>query len=244
MINLNAQYPAKTNAPDANYIYGSARNITTPGDGTGTPWEQALVNDLMGFMQALVVEAGIVPSGSPETVLASDALDSIFSMLQSTRNPFLNYAIFRDEKADGVPPGTFTAGSWQTRDLANYGAVAPGSTINNISGASIAANQITLPAGRYRVKAYAPATEVNAHQARLYNITDAQTEVLGTSENATASGAADDICTKSNIDGEFEIAGAKILELQHRAASTGVFGTDVSFGIAEVYSVIEIWKLD
>lgn len=78
-INPETQYPGKINPSDASYPYGSARNITVPGDGTGTPWEAAIVNDLLGWQQALLTRAGIVPSGSPDTVLASQYLEALIS---------------------------------------------------------------------------------------------------------------------------------------------------------------------
>jgi hypothetical protein len=76
-INPYSRYPTKTNAPDADYPYGSARNITTPGDGTGTPWEQAVVNDLWGWMQNLLYQAGISPSGNPDKKGTSQYYDAI-----------------------------------------------------------------------------------------------------------------------------------------------------------------------
>lgn len=78
-INPESQYPGKINPSDADYPYGSARNITVPGDGTGTPWEAAIVNDNLGFQQALLEAAGIVPSGTPDKVGASQYLDSLFA---------------------------------------------------------------------------------------------------------------------------------------------------------------------
>lgn len=80
-INPEAQYPGKINPADANYPYGSARNITTPGDGTGTPWEANLVNDLLGFQQAMLNAASIVPTNSPEKVGASQYLDAINAII-------------------------------------------------------------------------------------------------------------------------------------------------------------------
>jgi hypothetical protein len=69
--------PANTNAPDANYPYGSARDIAVPGDGTGTPYNENVVNDQWGFNQKLLNAASIVPSGSPETILASQYYDAM-----------------------------------------------------------------------------------------------------------------------------------------------------------------------
>lgn len=83
-INPETQYPGKIAPSSPDYPYGAARNITVPGDGTGTPWEAALVNDLFGFQQALLNAAGIVPSGTPEKATASqykNALDALYVRL-------------------------------------------------------------------------------------------------------------------------------------------------------------------
>lgn len=76
-INPETQYPGKIAPSSPDYPYGQARNITTPGDGTGTPWEAALVNDLFGLQQALLSKAGIVPSGDPDTVLTSQYFEAL-----------------------------------------------------------------------------------------------------------------------------------------------------------------------
>ncbi len=67
-------YNGQTAAPDANYTYGSARNDVAPGDLTGTPRISAEINDILGFQQALLNGGGIVPSGNPDTVIASQYL--------------------------------------------------------------------------------------------------------------------------------------------------------------------------
>ena len=76
-INPELQYPGKINPSTPAYPYGSARNITTPGDGTGTPWEAAIVNDNLGFQQALLNLASLVPSGSPDEARASQYLQAL-----------------------------------------------------------------------------------------------------------------------------------------------------------------------
>lgn len=76
-ISISEQYPGKTAGNTTNYPLGEARNVTTPGDGTGTPWEQALVNDDQGFKQALLAAAGITPSGTPDTAVASQYLQAL-----------------------------------------------------------------------------------------------------------------------------------------------------------------------
>lgn len=75
-INPETQYPGKITASSPQYPYGEARNITAPGDGTGTPWEAAVVNDLFGWQQALLSAASEVPTGTPDKADASQYLQS------------------------------------------------------------------------------------------------------------------------------------------------------------------------
>jgi len=88
----DAQYPGKVAPGTPQYPLGSAQNITAPGDGTGTPWEQALVNDIFGFQQSLLDEAGITASGNPDQVGASDYLDALKVIInnQATSTPDRN----------------------------------------------------------------------------------------------------------------------------------------------------------
>lgn len=79
-INPETRYAGKINSADTNYPWGSARNITTAGDGLGTPLEEDWLNDLFGMQQALLNDAGITPSGSPDTVLISQYLQAIKSV--------------------------------------------------------------------------------------------------------------------------------------------------------------------
>lgn len=66
-------YPGQISLVDpAAYPYGKAINVSVPGDTTGTPLEEQWVNDLWGFLQNLLQEGSIVPSGNPDEVGASD----------------------------------------------------------------------------------------------------------------------------------------------------------------------------
>lgn len=80
-ISISEQYPGKTAGNTTNYPLGEARNVTTPGDGTGTPWEQAIVNDDQGFKQALLAAAGLTPSGTPDTALVSQYLQALQTII-------------------------------------------------------------------------------------------------------------------------------------------------------------------
>lgn len=71
------EFVGKINAGDANYPQGFARDINSSGDGTGTPWKASLLNDIWGFLQKLLDNAGITPSGSPDTVIASQYIEGL-----------------------------------------------------------------------------------------------------------------------------------------------------------------------
>ena len=149
---------------------------------------------------------------------------------------FASYAIIADQKASGTDSGTFTAGSWETRDL--------NAELRDIDGiVSISSNQFTLAAGSYLVKASAPAKRVNRHQTRLQNITDSTTVEYGTAEQTY--GGSSYIVTRSFLSAQFTISASKVFEIQHRCDSTesnSGFGQETSFGNIEVYTIVEIYK--
>jgi len=140
----------------------------------------------------------------------------------------------RDEKANNTSGGTFTSGSWQTRTLNT-------SVTNEISGASLSSNQITLPSGTYFIVATANVgTNVARHTAKLRNVTDSSDTIIGTSEYTAADS------NKSIVTGRFTIAAQKTFELQHRCSSTSNvdgFGTNADFSVVQVFAEVQIWKV-
>lgn len=82
-IDPQSQYPGQVTGSSAEYPYGSAVNVTAPGAGDGTPWEEVGLNDLWGFHQALLVNAAITPNSAAETVLASQYLQAVQVIGQS-----------------------------------------------------------------------------------------------------------------------------------------------------------------
>jgi hypothetical protein len=145
-----------------------------------------------------------------------------------------NCAVFIDQKTS-TAGGTFTSGAWRTRDINT-------SQFNNITGASISSNQITLPAGTFMVVATAPFQRVDQNVLRFQNITDTTTAIEG--QNAyTDTGAA--VVGIAYLSGIFTIAGSKTFELQHRCFTTrGGDGFGASNTITtDVYSIVSIWKV-
>lgn len=207
----------------ANASSGFSNPMTTKGD--------VIVGDTGGSPIRKAV-------GSDGQVLTADAASTGGTKWStpSGGGSSLDYILIQDQKSASTGGGTFTSGAWRTRDL-NTIVADPG------SHASVSSNQITLQAGTYRVTAKCPASYVQRHQARLYNITDSAVLAIGTTES-TDNGTGTLTTTSSMIFGRFTISSAKVLEVQHQCGVTranegyGNFGT---FG-TEVYTSIEFWK--
>jgi len=144
----------------------------------------------------------------------------------------------RDEKSAGTAGGGFTSGLYQTRTLNTV-------ITNEISGASLASNQITLPSGTYYVIAKALAHKVNFNKLKLRNVTDPVDTLVGFTGmewDATDSEGC------NFVDGRFTITAQKVFELQHRCSATRAtdgFGRSENSmgGVVEVFSDVQIWKV-
>lgn len=77
MINLESEFSPRVNPADANYPFGSIKDNTSPGANDGTPLAAVWGNDWEGFAQAAMTEAGITPSGFPDTAQDSQLLDAV-----------------------------------------------------------------------------------------------------------------------------------------------------------------------
>jgi len=79
-INPTNEFVGKIASDPTNYPYGKAKNVTSTGDGTGTPWVASLLNDIFGFQQSLLKAAGITPSGTPDKFGTSEYLQSVIAL--------------------------------------------------------------------------------------------------------------------------------------------------------------------
>ncbi|MEO1950879.1 hypothetical protein [Thioclava sp.] len=112
---------------------------------------------------------------------------------------------------------------------------------NTISGASLASNNITLPAGTYRVRARSPMFRVNNNASRIYDVTNAVTLVEG---SATYS---NDMCdSNSYVDGEFTLSGTATIAHQAAAGATrtgNAFGHSAGYGAYDIFGEVTIEKI-
>lgn len=141
-----------------------------------------------------------------------------------------------DQKSTGTNGGTFTSGSWQTRQLNQLN----GDTVN----VSLAANQFTLQPGTYQVQALAPAFRVQNNQIRLRNITDGTTAKFGTSTFSRDANQASQ--TLALLEARLVLTSAKTFEIQHFCNTTqNNDGFGIAAGIAgnvEVYTEVLVIK--
>lgn len=104
-------------------------------------------------------------------------------------------------------------------------------------------NQFTLPAGRYIIRASAPAYRVDWHYIRLMNITDNVVEKIG--NNAYSLSTTDGTLDISNLTKTLIVDNNKMFEIQHKSqTSYSANGFGVPHGTdSEIYTTVEIIRL-
>jgi len=144
--------------------------------------------------------------------------------------------IIEDIKSSGVNGGSFSSGSWLTRDLNTL-------TRNVGSIASLGSNQFTLPSGTYYIEWMAPGMRCGSHISRIFNVSDAAQALLG--GTATTSSATN-VVALAEGQGVVTIAASKTFRIEHRGettANTDGFGRALGAGVNERYSFVKLWKV-
>jgi hypothetical protein len=216
-----ARDAAVTSPEEGNFAFLKDTNVTTYY--TGSAWANldttGMVNPMTTTGDTIYSSSGSTPArlgigGTGDVLTVAGGVPTWAAPASGSRS----YAVFQDVKAISTAGGTFTTGAWRTRDLQT-------TQINNITSASLASNQVTLPAGTYFISGNAPAYAIYRHYTRFQNITDSTTAIVGTIE-FTSTG--NQVVTRSWIIGQFTIASSKVFEFQHRSSDTKAgdgFGT-------------------
>lgn len=87
-LDYTTVYPSQITVDATNYPQGKPKNVVSAGDGTGTPWEEQLVQDFFGFLQACLKEGNATISGVPDTAIASDYFNSLRKALREQSSLF------------------------------------------------------------------------------------------------------------------------------------------------------------
>ena len=171
------------------------------------------------------------------TVGASGETVAPASGVMTKLGVFENQLLHVQDQKSAAEGGTFNSGDWRTRDLNTI-------LTNEITGASLSSNQITLPSGTYYIDASAPGYRVDRHQLRLFNLTDSSVVFYGSSEFSYNVNL---VNNRSLVKGRFTISAQKVFELQHRAETThATFGfgvcPDSAMGQNGRYAEVQIWR--
>lgn len=180
--------------------------------------------------------------------------------LTTTGNPFGGQLLHvRNEQTTGTGGAAITINTWQTRVLNTV-------KTNEITSASLASNQITLPAGTYFIEACAPtyiraassgADTITKAVMKLYNTTSSTDVLIGIPTagwefyDTTPSGTTvSSTCPIHSLKGRFTLSGTSVLEIRNYLASnqsssivTGSEGVSNGAGVTEVYADILIYKV-
>ncbi len=152
-----------------------------------------------------------------------------------TGNAIKFYLHVCDEKAGGSVGGSTSANSWHTRDL---------NTIKtNLIGATLASNRITLPAGDYWFRGYAPGYATGSTALAVHSTSPSAADLLvGESANVGAGTQ-----SSARVEGKITLIQTTTLELRMWVANAQTLGlgigTVAGAGVVAKYAEVYIWKL-
>lgn len=146
------------------------------------------------------------------------------------------FATFNETQANNTDGGASVATTFTTRVLNT-------TVVNEITGCSLATNQVTLPAGSYIATVFSPFRNTNLTKIRLFNVTDSSNTAIGQNTNMDSGGAVGGVAT---LQAQFTITGNKAFAVQYFCQSTVAtfgLGRAVNASVSEIYTTIQIQKI-
>lgn len=151
-------------------------------------------------------------------------------------------ACFKYALPNGTDEVDSTPGAYVTRSLNT-------TVYNGISGCSLSANQVTVPAGTYYVRVIAPTgirstspNQAGSHKAIVYDNTAGANLVMGISHQNSDASSANPI-NHALVQGSFTVSQSTTIKVLHRTSGSGTFGNDMNFGDDEIYTTITFFRL-
>lgn len=207
----DAGRPAIWVTPTRYYHWYSTSDGSTP----------ELVEIAMAFQDLL----GLTGVTAGSYTLANITVDAGGRVTAASSGSITDLGVFHayEEQPSGTAGGGSTAGTWAKRVLNT-------TKLNSITGASLASNEITLPAGTYDINASAPTYDDTTFGSaiRLFNVTDSTTILLGSSQWTTANGE-----VRCFVQGRFTLAAQKNVAIYSWHSNTQASnGLGVNAGLA------------
>jgi hypothetical protein len=182
--------------------------------------------------------ATVTLNQSGDTALSGFTATSLIGALNElqTDKAVAEIMIVENQQTQGTNGGTSVVGY---QDL-----VLNTTVVNEITGASLSSNQITLPAGRYIVRGYAPGIAVDLHKIVLTNTSN----VIQINGTPKASGYVfEETMPTALLEGRLNISGPTIYKLrQYTARAVTGYGLGKALNISgetELYARVVILRL-
>ncbi len=179
-----------------------------------------------------VPTAPTAAAGTNTTQIATTA----FVLANSAANT-QQFAQIQDQKPSGTNGGSSVSAVWTTRTLNT-------TVFNEITGLTLSANLISLPAGTYYVEVSSPLGTPTNFRLRLWNNTDSSTVLLGQNNTMTLNNSS----PRAELAGRFTISSSKSLVVQYYAstsvANVGLgYANSTSGSDVEIYTDTRIWRI-
>lgn len=147
------------------------------------------------------------------------------------------YHVYEEQASGVASAGNDATGAFNTMVLNTE-------RFAGITGASLSANRVTLPAGDYEIYGYilkhiGSATTEVAFQSQIYDVTGAAVLLTGQSGRSAQANLHHSI-----VAGRITLAVQSDIEIRGRFSnSSGVTGTAASTGLVESYTDLAIWEI-
>ena len=235
--NTSQEYFTGSITNEGGTLYKAVQDNTgeQPSLDDGSNWEQIGGGfTISGLTQETPTQSDFIPfQDSSDSDLPKKAL---ISSLYAAIAPSMHV---QEKYTNGTSAGTITAGAFRTRVLNSV-------IKNDISGASLSSNRVTLPAGDYYIDLSSIidiGTATFAVKTRIYDVTNATTLINGEGLGAGLTAGTRQYLT-ANAKGFVTVASPIEIEVQHYCSVNGSFGSATSLGgIDEIYANLIIKKI-